>query len=390
MSSGHVVYVGPFSFPSGGAASRRILHNCLSLLEQGYRVSVASGQNSDNNSVNNIEGIDVYSLNERNSEHLPRLLKHLSYFSMGKKTVAWLDSLEYKPKAVILYSGYSPYLIQLIKWSKRNKVKLIFDAVEWYDPPSVISRLSPYYLNIELAMRLLIPKVDGIISISSYLHDYYVDKGCQSLLMPPTTSELNISNHYIYSDACLKIAYAGSPGNKDLLNIVIDAVNSLVALGHSIELNIAGLSKSGLEDYCVKYNVKNGISDHIVAHGYLDFDESVELVSTSDFSILVRPIKRYSTAGFSTKFVESLVCGTPVIANITSDLGNYIRDNVNGIICQDYSLESVKEAIINAVNVKLEKEKYMSMRDRAKADGLCYFHYSKYSNNIDNFIQNLG
>jgi len=125
-------------------------------------------------------------LNERTAEHLPRFLKHLAYLTIGRRTIAWLDSLEQKPDAIVLYSGYSPYLFHLLAWARRHNVRLVFDAVEWYDPDSLLGWLSPYQLNIELAMRFLLPRVGHVISISDYLHRYYLERGCQSVVVPPT------------------------------------------------------------------------------------------------------------------------------------------------------------------------------------------------------------
>ena len=53
--------------------------------------------------------------------------------------------------------------------------------------------------------------------------------------------------------------------------------------------------------------------------GMLAHGDVQRLVGSTDFSILVRQPCRTSQAGFPTKFVESFACGTPVIANLTSD-----------------------------------------------------------------------
>ena len=155
-----IVIVGSFSFPSGGAAASRILGLSKSLCEAGYRVIIGSGQIE--NIAQEEDIFEVVSLNERRYEHLPNLVKHLIYtFTAGKNTLAWLQRLNQKPKIVILYSGYSPYLLRLIPWCKKNQIDLIFDAVEWYQPSHMPGggRFSPYRINIELAMRVLIKQL---------------------------------------------------------------------------------------------------------------------------------------------------------------------------------------------------------------------------------------
>lgn len=380
-----VIYVGSFSFPKGGAAAKRIYGNCITLSKLGYRVKVASGQVASDGVVEgSYKDIPVVSLNERLYEKLPRLLKHLLYFSAGKKAIKWLDSLDEKPSAVILYSGYSPYLIRLIPWAKKNKVKLIFDAVEWYDPPGMFSRLfSPYYLNIELAMRYLIRRCDGLIVISSYLNDYYKSKVKGVVVIPPTVDcariEPRISSR---EDDVVRFVYAGSPGKKDALASIISAVISVASSGHKVELNIAGVEEEMLAGYMP--NVCMGsVSEVVKCHGLIDAESAADLVKNSDFSIIIRPDIRSVQAGFPTKFVESMSVGTPVIANLTSDLGVYLQDGENGYICKDDAVESLVSVLTRSVNADNDHKMRVCARETAEK----YFDVSIYSDHMKRIIE---
>ena len=87
MTSNTVIYVGPYSFPHGGAAARRILGNCQALRDAGYDVIITSGQmGEDGPEGNEFGGFPVISLNERSAEHLPRYIKHFCYFSINNYT----------------------------------------------------------------------------------------------------------------------------------------------------------------------------------------------------------------------------------------------------------------------------------------------------------------
>ena len=63
-SKGRIVYIGPMSFPVGGAGTRRILGNALSLISAGYEVLVGSGQMPESTSSDSEEfqGIAVHSM----------------------------------------------------------------------------------------------------------------------------------------------------------------------------------------------------------------------------------------------------------------------------------------------------------------------------------------
>lgn len=380
-----VVYVGPYGFPDGGAAARRIYGNCLSLQLAGYDVAVASGQMSET-TEKLYNGIPVVSLNERRHENLPALLKHLMYFSAGKSTVDWLDSLKIKPTAIILYSGYSPYLIRLIPWAKKNRVKLIFDVVEWYDPPNFFSKLlSPYYLNIELAMRFLIKKCDGLIVISDYLKSYYEPHVKCLVKIPPTADLVHINPVDSRIDnRPVRFVYAGTPGKKDSLPLIILAMLIADEHGERVEFHIAGVPKDKLPDFLPSSGYRQETIDRVLkCHGVLSHEDTVKLVSESDYSILLRPDIRSVQAGFPTKFVESMAVGTPVIANLTSDLGAYLKDGINGFVCPRSDVES----LVNVIKRSLGASQNVEMRNSARSTAETHFSPQRYT---EEFLTLIG
>lgn len=383
MTKGKVVYVGPYSFPNGGAAARRILGNCLSLRDAGYDVTVTSGQMQDDCDVSECEGFPVVSLNERCYEQYPALVKHFLYLGMGKKAVKWLDNIDKKPLAIILYSGYSPYLIQLSKWCRQNDVKLIFDAVEWYEPPSLIAKfISPYHLNIALAMNYLSPRTKNIIAISNYLENYYVSMGCHTINVPPTLDLQEITPRLNRSEKnTLKLVYTGVPGKKDLLGVVMQAVVQLNQEGILIELHLGGDCSALINQY------SDFVALCIFNHGFLSHSEALDLVRNADFSVLFRPDQRSSHAGFSTKFVESLSLGTPVIGNITSDLEAHLIDGKTGVVCKSTEVDAVKEKIKLAAG--FGKDVLEKMRACSREHAEKNFDYRVHTGKFSSFIQNL-
>jgi glycosyltransferase involved in cell wall biosynthesis len=353
MTNKFVLYIAPFSFPNGGAAARRIYGNCLALKASGYDAAVASGQMGEYHS--SYKGVEVYSYNERKFEALPRYLKHFFYFNAGSKAIDFLNQLKIKPNAIVLYSGYSPYLLKLRKWCNKHNVKLIFDAVEWYDPPNIIAKyFAPYYLNIEFAMKYLLPKCDGLIVISKYLESYYNEYQPKLALIPPTinVSAITPRLNTVKSDI-IKVCFAGSVGvKKDFIGDVINSVYEVFKMGKPIQLHIAGLSYSDLEQKGFLIGIPPvDVKRFLCAHGLLSHEDSLDLVRDSDFSIAFRPNFRNVQAGFPTKFVESMALGTPVIGNYFSDLEDYLVDEYNGIVCSEYSVEALQRGLLRCFSI---------------------------------------
>ena len=104
----------------------------------------------------------------------------------------------------------------------------------------------------------------------------------------------------------------------------------------------------------------NKLGEKIKFHGRIENSLAVEKVAESDFTILFRDVSRMTSAGFPTKFVESISCGTPVITTNTSDLGKYVNGKENGFFIDVHdkglSVKQVEE-IFSLAREDIEKMK---------------------------------
>lgn len=93
---------------------------------------------------------------------------------------------------------------------------------------------------------------------------------------------------------------------------------------------------------------------------------------------------RFAQAGMPTKVTESLGCGTPVIANITSDLGDYLVDGRNSLLVGDYSSKACAQAVKRAVNLTLDER--LSMRREAFKSMRSGLDYRVYADVLEDFL----
>ena len=220
-----VIYITPVLVPSCSAASKRILANAKLFQLLNYQVNIYSGVNLGKEKE--VDGILVKPLGIgiEESNGLKKLLayiKSLLYFIkiLNEKDISNL-------KAIVVYSGYSFYLAPLVRWSKKNKIPLVFDAVEWYTPAKKIDWfIKPYFWNTEFAMQYFIPKTKNVIAISTYLEKYYKSKNCNTVVIPPLFCEKTI-NKNLEKRNYLQLSYTGSPGNKDNLNQILTTILEL-------------------------------------------------------------------------------------------------------------------------------------------------------------------
>tara|TARA_R110002124_G_scaffold92424_3_gene234706 strand:+ start:158 stop:1384 length:1227 start_codon:yes stop_codon:yes gene_type:complete len=371
-----IAYVGPVAFPEGGAAARRILGNAKALVGAGHDVVIVSGQRPDERGAqfDVAPGIRCVSTNERDAEHLPKALRYARYATMGARSRQWLDAQETPPDAVILYSGYAPYLLQFTGWARRKGIALLFDAVEWYAAPSLPRFLaSPYLWNTEFAMRVLIPRLDGVVAISRALEGYYRAKGLPVGRVPPLfdPDEIAASDPAPDPGGRLRLAYSGSPGRKDLkdlIDIVIESVLERDGGKGRIVLDIAGVTEEELRHRPPLRRRGGIIPDSLRVHGQVSHARSIQIVGGADFTVFLRAVNRVSTNGFSTKFVESLALGTPVITNLTGDLADHLRDGETGLECTKPTAQALGAVLDRALALGPDARSAMRRAARTEAE----------------------
>ena len=76
-------------------------------------------------------------------------------------------------------------------------------------------------------------------------------------------------------------------------------------------------------------------------------------------------MERYAVAGFASKVPESLALGTPLVANVTPELGRYIRDGQTGVVVNGTDAESLAVALRRVAD--LPSVERLAMRGQARA-----------------------
>lgn len=389
-----IAYVAPFPFPWGQAASRRICGVAKSISDTGKHVVVCSGESTPISETNLDEvdlkgGITYIGMSEfppksaSIGEKIYRVL-----LCSGQNTVNWLEMQDKKPSHVIVYGGGAQYMFRLLPWCKKHGIPLIADVVEWYDPRQLPGgRLGPFYWSSIIALRVLYNKCSGVIAISKLLEDYYCSKGVKCIRVPPT---LDVSSvrfgefRRSKNDSKLTLVYAGTPGRKDLLNNIIEAVARVDFFGERLRLLVIGPTLAEVLYLTGKASLPSGV----VVLGRLKQSEVAEFVSSADFTVLLREPLRFANAGFPTKFVESLSCGTPVIANLTSDIALYLHDGVEGFVCDSHAVDALVIALNRALALSLSMLNEMRCAAREQAERS--FDFRNYSVCLKDFLGRLA
>jgi glycosyltransferase involved in cell wall biosynthesis len=153
-----------------------------------------------------------------------------------------------------------------------------------------------------------------------------------------------------------------------------------------VELHLVGVTEDDarrLSD-CSLAPLEGG-SAKVICHGRVAHTEVPAMLSRADFSVLLRPDKKYAHAGFATKVVESLSAGTPAIVNATSDIAEYVRDGREGFIVPGDSPEALAATLTLAD--KLSDERVLDMSSMAKIRARKLFDYRSYRSQVKVFLE---
>ena len=91
-----------------------------------------------------------------------------------------------------------------------------------------------------------------------------------------------------------------------------------------------------------------------------------------------------TTAGFPTKFVESISAGVPVLTNLTSNLSDYLRDGANGFVLQNENDNALRDSIDKVLSLSREEiDAIRASIDRST------FDYRRYVPKVSEFLSDI-
>lgn len=284
-----------------------------------------------------------------------------------------------KPDSIVLYNDLYSLTRRLLRFCKKNKIKLFADVTEWYEQKSTDNplpvRLVPILVNKRITT--LDQNLDGIIAISPYLYDFYAKVSPNVIFVPPLMPIIKSSQFTV--NKCRTLAYAGSPGEKDVLHPLLDALMLINAGEIKVCLNIVGLNEKEIRQTWKDIS----LSDYgIKAYGRLSHEKTLEIVNKADFGVLFRHNLRYAKAGFSTKFAECMSLGVPMICNIVGGCDSLIVNGKDGILLEDFNKETLIDAL-KSIAI-LTDHQVLSMKNNAFNKAHSLFNADSYH---EEFIQ---
>jgi len=367
MAKGTIFYIGAFELPDKNAAAHRVISNGKALRDLGYNVVFIGATKSGSAlSIDKKEiffGFDCYKRKKPSGSW--SWIKYLANIQPYKEIIdRYNDTV-----AIIGYNVPSLVGFNLKKLGRRKGCKVFADSTEWYEIKKKGNSLVNFlvrYSDVYLRMRIINPKLDGVIAISGYLYDFYRKKGTKTVNIPPLVditdqkwkNDLEIGRHPV------QLLYAGTPFSlysepsyKDRIDWIIEALFELKRENNiAFRLHIVGIEKEQVETNFP--HVKDALvflNDFVIFYGQISHLEVIKKLKSVDYSLFLRSNSRSVKAGFPTKFVESISCGIPVLTNKNSNVTDYLTDGINGWLIDLATKDTLHTTLKRALFVGREK-----------------------------------
>lgn len=386
-----IIIIYTFSpFPGGDANANRLLGYALSMKEAGYRVIVLTNaipRESDYiNEKYEYKGIEYRSYYV---EGLGKVRRVFHRNNIG----AILDSLltqDEQENICVVCSSYRNYGFYLHLYLLYKRIPAIVDVTEWHSSFQFkYGKLNLNYIWHSFKNRYLIPRAKNVLCISKYLEKHYKKAGCNTLYLPPQIIIDDYLKHKTPKIPPVRFFYAGTMLKKDFIIVALKGFGLLSEDEKSlIHCTIAGCDESDFRKQLPEGDqIINSLGNTLHIVGKISKQDVEKNLSESHFMMLMRPVSRYSLAGFPSKVPESLAAGVPIISNLTSDLGDFIIDMENGLIVDDFTPEAFALAVRKTIN--LTYEEFQIMSDNAYNTAKNEFNYKVYNESISIFLSKI-
>lgn len=350
-----IIYIGNIDFTKSNAALERVLSIVDILIRNNFECIIC-GFGEESTKLNTLDNYTLFMTKKPNS--IFEWIKYLLNSSRFKDLINDGDEVTF-----ILYNLPSLLMISImLKFKKQSKI--LSDVTEWYSITGIsFFKSLVKKIDIDIRMKLLNKKANGLIVISDLLYNFYSENN--TIIIPPLVRcEENLlakdNLNYIKFNKT-NFIYNGFPGyDKDRLDLILDALNIIYIKDPQkfdlINFNIIGIEVDEYKElYPESKYILNNLLNNVTFHGIQSHKYSIEYLNQSDYLFLIRNSSLKNNAGFPMKFSESRVYGTPVIYSEFSDLRKYV--NKHDIKIEQMTPDSIADSILKSLSTKSSKEK---------------------------------
>ncbi len=395
-----VIYIGDFDLRNENVQAHLVKNNGKILNKLGYTVAYI-GINREATTFSQLEQLAPLEMGNNVFFELPYTLHAKGLLACGgiiKHTLACMDGIlkDYAVKAVISYQAptYAVILKHIAKWCGEHGAKYIVNCADlpvFHSQPPIRRLIMKW--NWRTMHGINGEYADGIIAVSRCISRFYHKENRPSLILPPLFDE-EIALEVTPNETATFL-YAGTPfvtldrevnpqGMKDRLDKVIDLFLELSKRKVNYQFRVVGITKESYTACVPRHKDVLQRQEQITFLGRKPHGETLDMLTRADFMINIRDNNLMTEAGVSTKVVESVSVGTPVVMNPIGDTFSYLEEGVSGFALKND---------LAADTQLLESLCGLSAEERYKRKKACQqqrvFSPEKYEQKLDAFLKQV-
>jgi glycosyltransferase involved in cell wall biosynthesis len=330
MSIPTIIYIGGFALPDRNAAAQRVRNNARVLRSLGYRVVLLGTSRthtyertlhpSDTGEAD-IEGWEIGYPKSR-SQWFDMIQADWPLRLLAERGDVHPDNIA----AVICYNHPAIAQIKIARLARSWGASIISDCTEWYaarrwnSPSNIVKNL-----DVPLRMHWVNRRMDGIITTSPYMTDFYRPTGLPIIeiptLMEKPIGDLPLNEAVAVPMPLFAVASGFTEGTRaedvhDRIDWVIDLLDGAAAQGYNFVLRIVGVDRERYLSVFPNHGpILEKLGERIIFMGRVPRKEVLSHLQASAFAFVLRHESRVTLAGFPSKYSEAVTYGTPVIIN---------------------------------------------------------------------------
>ena len=368
-----IVYIVPMDLRSETAATQRVLMIAKAMTRLGHDVEFIDycAMGEQTYIWEGFQATSIYRTESRADAIRFKISKDAVMSIIGK--MKHIDLM-------IAYNYPGIALRRIAKECRKNHILCVADIADWPDGQSSFIHRFLMWIDISVRMYYTHKKMDGLIVISDYLSKFYATR--LKVKLPPLIDrdDKKWLPGVFTSGDCVNITNVTTSGPdkenlKGLINMLSECKNLIPSRFHLFIMGMTEEKFNQLHHAVVPENVK----DSITFMGRVPHSEVIKAIKASDYFAFFREKNRINEAGFPTKFVEAVTCGTPVITTNTSDLSLYLREGQNGFFVD------TKEDLCRALSQSRESRERMHENCQNNNE----FDYRLFVDKIDIFLNQV-
>lgn len=184
------------------------------------------------------------------------------------------------------------------------------------------------------------------------------------------------------------IAYCGSihSEEKDGLKKIIKAYASFHQYFPNVKLKFIGrISRYNYFEQLKQLVGELNLQDNITFVGGVNREEYIQYLTNSQLMIVAKPKNSYYGGGLSSKVIEYLFSGNPVLMTNADDYVYYLTHGLNVFFVNDNQPDTISSALIDLFN---HPEQMKTIGEKGKKYAMENFNYHKLTKNLLYFLLN--